>query len=175
MEFPVAGVRLTSRLSRQQVTQVTRVSVAIFGALGLVPLELILPPVIAYFDHQFTTSVLLSLYFMGYALGLTLSLRSYWVKDRAFFSRTKFGRKCSKVIRWARRNRYRSRWPFVAKLGYYSALVVLSACPFVIKFAIGMSIFHLDWKSGMAICIGVTFRSFLIVYLGTDLFRLIFS
>ncbi len=175
MHVRLDRLRITRNLKPERATQLARTLVAVFGGAGLIPLEIVLPPIIAVFDHQSLSFTLLTLYFLVYAFGLTLSLRSYWHRDRKFFYHNKWGKKFNLVLRWARKNSYRERWPFVAKAGYYLVIMMLAALPFLIKFSIGMCVFRMDYKSVIAITIGVAIRAYLIVYLGTDVFNVLFT
>ncbi len=163
------NLSLNGRFSQGQVTGIAKICVAVFAALGIIPLEIVIPWLAYAFHHQGLIFIALSLYFVIYVYGLSKSLRAYWEIDRDFFERNRVGRKFDRWLHRASQITYDADWYLIFKVWYYLSLVILGFLPFVVKFAIALCVFRPTPLSYGCVFFGTTLRAYVLTYVLTAL------
>lgn len=169
---------MTKRVSRKKLVQARWVAL-FFAALGIVPLELIIPTIAAVWQYKFFIFLNLAVYFLVYIVFLTGSLRILWIGDRELLKNLhitnyKIGRIGSMFvnsIEWAKMWSYQKRWHFSWKCLYFITLFILGCLPFFVKFGIGLCVLRNNYFSYICLILGTTFRAYALVYIGSDIFR----
>lgn len=87
---------------------------------------------------------------------------------------TQFGLMLIETFTKVRRYSYDKNRPIHWRLGYYLILIILGATPYVIKFGLCLVTLRPNWQSYVCLLIGTTIRSYILVYIGSDILKLLF-
>ncbi|MFH0804824.1 MAG: hypothetical protein V1916_01355 [Patescibacteria group bacterium] len=172
-----------SRVSWQQskIRHIARATALAFSILGLAPMEAIIPPLATEPMYRLLIVKVLVAYFILYVYVLVKSLRLLWCFDRQYLERMRvpltriqIGAKLVRTIRRMQPLMYRRSWPNLYKVFYLVGMFMLGIPPYAVKFGIALSILSPTRMGFIALVAGTTVRSIVLVYVGGDLFDLLF-
>lgn len=152
------------------------IAVATFGTLAImafIPQELAVPSITLYVGSALLVFAASSLYFVVYVVFSSLSLRIIMVHGKGFetLEGGKVGRWFIRHLQHKTVNNHAGFRRLLYEVWYHALMIFFGVAPVMIKCGIARCTLNPSISAFSALILGTTIRSYLLVYVGSDLLK----